>query len=91
MTSRKTSEIYDTACHVLDHDTVVVQGARFVRERTCENVVSVRGSYCHHFTCSECGAYVYDSEMYFVGIAHGEDGEAELPWSYCPNCGARVV
>lgn len=55
MTSRKTSEIYDTACHVLDPETVVVQGARFVRERTCSLGEPHGYEQMNLMECSACG------------------------------------
>lgn len=75
MTSRKTSEIYDTTCHVVDSDTVIVQGSKFVRERTCRNVAEHPERW---FTCSECGC---DCDPLCIpdGIVH------------CPKCGAKAV
>lgn len=57
-------------------------------ERTCRNV-SEDAERCNFFKCSECGCYVEDGEYYhvYVGTAHG----VELPWSYCPHCGRKVV
>ena len=76
MTSRKTADIYDTACHVADQDTVVVQGQRFVRERTCHDFGGEEGTSGegYDFACSACG-YCCD-----------------LPQpNHCPSCGAKVI
>ena len=81
MTSRKTADIYDTACHVADPDTVVVQGQRFVRERTCHKELMSLENDVEYFGCSWCGEYLSDTDCYGL-----DDGP-----NYCGNCGAKVV
>ena len=50
----------------------------YVPERTCRDT----GARKVYFVCSECGeAYRKDS----MRLWHHK------PWSYCPNCGARVA
>lgn len=58
--------------------------------RTCTNVVTDDwgAKEANHFECSECGAKVADYECYYVGVY---TDEGDVPWSYCPNCGAKVV
>lgn len=62
-----------------DHVEVSVEGAsgstRYAPERTCRNEAAEPGVI---FECSECGAAFVNEPI---------DGE----WSYCPNCGAKVV
>ena len=55
---------------------------------TCENI-SKYAKECNHFTCSECGCTVEDAEGYYVSVHKGNCSH-QLPWSFCPNCGARV-
>ncbi len=50
-------------------------------ERTCENLLDYHPCY---FECSECG---------FSAITLPDEGaDWHTPfWSYCPNCGVKVV
>lgn len=68
----------------------VPREVRYVRERTCENVVTDAwgAKEANHFKCSECGVTVADYECYYVCVS---TDEGDVPWSYCPNCGAKVV
>ena len=45
------------------------------------------------FRCSNCGAYYYDTESYYAGLAVDDDEGYELsvPTNWCPYCGAKVV
>lgn len=70
-------------------------------ERTCKNLAfkekadgtkPVYDGIC--FICSECDAYVQDSECYHSGLYpsySSEEYQDEIKFSYCPNCGAKVV
>lgn len=60
-------------------------------DRTCRNVIESKDE----FVCDVCGAFVKDTHM---GCSHiGSDvvrmysTSNEHSFSYCPNCGARVV
>lgn len=56
-------------------------------ERTCHiKLVDVTDSLGQKmYRCSECGALMTDDACFF-------DGVDEIGWySYCPNCGAKVV
>ena len=70
-------------------------------ERTCKNIAFkekedgtkpvYEGIY---FICSECDAYVQDSECYHSGLCpsySSEEYQDDIKFSYCPNCGAKVV
>lgn len=64
--------------YVLVHHEGAVDDVRYVPERTCHDT----GARRVFFVCSECGeAYRKDS----MRLWHHK------PWSFCPNCGARVV
>ena len=70
-------------------------------ERTCKNLAfkekaegtkPVYDGIC--FICSECDAYVQDSECYHSGLYpsySSKEYQDEIKFSYCPNCGAKVV
>lgn len=81
MGSRNTSEYYNTTCHVLDPDTVIVQGSRFVRERTCVPEFEYRGDLI--LTRYPCCGYELKEYRY--------SPYPEVAINNCPNCGAKVV
>lgn len=56
-------------------------------ERTCRNIATEKDKeWGSPFICSVCGADPHDAESYFCGFSRREHD-----WSFCPNCGARVV
>lgn len=73
----------------------------YARERTCRNLCKqvdkngetpiYNGIY---FICSECDAYVRDAEGYHSGLYpdySDTEFKYDIEFSYCPNCGAKVV
>lgn len=58
--------------------------ADLVERPTCRDVSKQEGG----FECSECGCYA-DSEAWRCFLSCGSDGETAF--SYCPNCGRKVV
>lgn len=70
-------------------------------ERTCKNLykqrdkkgrIPVDDGVC--FVCSECDAYVRDAEGYHSGLYpsyNSDEFHYDIEFSYCPNCGAKVV
>lgn len=73
-------------------------------ERTCKNLykqrdkkgrIPVDDGVC--FVCSECDAYVSDAEGYHSGLYPSYNSDEihyvhyDIEFSYCPNCGAKVV
>lgn len=70
-------------------------------ERTCRNLFKqvddngktpIDNGIC--FVCSECDAYVRDAEGYHSGLYpdYCDTGfKYDIAFSYCPNCGAKVV
>ena len=56
-------------------------------ERTCRNIATEKDKeWGSPFICSVCGAGPHDAESYFCGFSRREHD-----WSFCPNCGAKVV
>lgn len=49
-------EHYMHTCEVVDADTIVCQGMKFVKERTCKDIYR----YIEFFECSECHAVAED-------------------------------
>lgn len=60
----------DGRCVAVDLD-----GARYVRERTCDMVLTYRGFPCNDYECTACG----------------KKHCAERASEHCPRCGARRV
>lgn len=81
MTNRKTSETYDTTCHVVDGDTVIVHGDRFVRAKWLRNVGGEVVEYAPVRTCA-----VVDGKCANCG-----DKIDLTVAAYCRCCGAKVV
>lgn len=61
---------------------VVINGTKYVPERTCKNLATREDD----FACSECKCEV-------VGCMVDDFGSFDNPlrFSYCPNCGRKVV
>lgn len=63
--------------------TVIVNGTKYVPERTCKNTAYNKDDFC----CSECGAYARGTML--------DDFGCSVPvgrsFSKCPNCGMKVV
>ena len=76
MVSRNMGDYYDTTCHAIDPDTVIVQGMRFVKEQTCE---------IERTEQDEFGIYDH------LSCGHVAMRQWQEKTHYCPNCGAKVV
>lgn len=82
-------------------DLIVCDNREYREERTCKNLYKqpykgkrspIDDGVC--FVCSECDSCVRDSEGYHSGLYplfHDGKYHDNIPFSFCPNCGARVM
>ena len=61
----------------------VINGVKYVPERTCERTWEHSGPLFDSFKCSEC--------LYEFFEPRCVQGYNDLVTNYCPNCGAKVV
>ena len=68
-------------CVVLNDENSEHEPIRFVRERTCQNLIEeVDWTDYHDFECSECHASMRQNGNAPGGV-----------FNHCPSCGAKVV